>query len=87
MSDLVQDRELVITVFRLIPTCRRSSWTNHKHCHIRAGWYDDEQGKRVFVPAQVGAILRWSYWQWDGKEPLAIKMYVRVRLKQSGLGT
>jgi hypothetical protein len=87
MSDLEQDRQLVISVFRLIPTYRRSSWMYRKHCRIRAGWYDDEQGQRVFVPEQFGEILRWSYLQWDGKDPLAIKMYVRVRLRQSGLGT
>jgi hypothetical protein len=87
MSDLVQDRQLVITVLRLLPTHRRSEWTRDTHCRIRAGWYDDEQDKRVFVPEQVGEILRWSYWEWEGKEPLAIKMSVRVRLQHSALGT
>jgi hypothetical protein len=87
MSDLVQDRQLIITVLRLLSTHRRSGWTRHKYCRILAGWYDDEQDKRVFVPEQVGEVLRWSYWEWEGNEPLAIKMYVRVRLQHLGLGT
>jgi hypothetical protein len=87
MSDLVQDCQLIITVLRLIPTHRRSGWTRHKYCRIRAGWYDDEQDKRVFVPVQVGEILRWSYCDWEGNKPLAIKMSVRVRLQHPALGT
>ena len=87
MSDLVQNRQLIISVLRLIPTHRPSDWTREKRCRILAGWYDDEQHKRVFVPEQVGEIVSWSYWAWEGDEPLAIKMSVRVRLQHSALGT
>ena len=87
MSDLVQDRQLIITVLRLIPTHRRTNWTRHRLCRILAGWYDDQQDKRVFVSEQVGEIMRWDYCEWEGKEPLAIKLYVRVRLQHSALGT
>ena len=87
MSNLAQERPLVITVLRLIPTHRRSNWTRHRLCRILDGWYDDQQDKRVFVSEQVGEIMRWDYCEWEGKEPLAIKLYVRVRLQHSALGT
>lgn len=69
---------LLLALRRPIPD--RSGWARERHCRILAGCYETEYGREVSVPEQIGEIVGWSYFESEGREPVAITMYVRVQL-------
>ncbi len=68
-----------IAVARPIPG--RGHWSHDKQCRVLAGCYETEGPKirEVYVPEQVGVIQGWSFGEWDGTTPTAVKLYVGVR--------
>jgi hypothetical protein len=70
--------EVVIAVVRAIPM--RPGWARDKRCRLLADWYADEQGEPVYVPEQIGAIVGWNFYPWEGQEPVTIRMSVRVQV-------
>jgi hypothetical protein len=49
---------------------------------VLPGCYETEppRVREVNVGEQVGEIQGWSFSDWEGKEPVAIKLYVRVEV-------
>jgi hypothetical protein len=69
---------VVLALHRPIPP--RRGWTRDKHCRVLAGCYETKMGREVYVAEQIGEILGWSFWDWDGKEPVGVRLYVRVQV-------
>ena len=68
---------LVLALRRPIPS--RSGWSRDRHCRILAGCYEAEQGCEVYVREQLGEIVGWRFNEWEGTEPVAVKLYVHVQ--------
>lgn len=73
---------VTITCIRPIPA--RKGWARDKKCRILGGEYERTypvkigQPETITVNGQIGTIEGWSYCEWDGKKPVAVKLYIRV---------
>ena len=71
---------VTIVLRRLLPAYR--GWARDRRCRVLAGCYETEppRVREVYVREQVGEIQGWGFAEWEGKEPVAIKLYVRVEV-------
>ena len=80
------DRTAVVTLTRPVPSLpgdgERLGWARDATCRVLAGRYDvtGPQAREVYCREQVGHIKGWSYCEWDGTTPTAVKLYVRVEV-------
>lgn len=78
---------LTIAVKRPVPCLpggkMRPGWAREARVKIRTGCYETGGGpvaREVYVREQVGTVEGWSYCEWDGTTPTAVKLYVRVTI-------
>jgi hypothetical protein len=76
---------VTITLRRPVPTLpggkMRPGWARDQECRVLAGCYEKTGpgAREVYVREQVGHIEGWSYCEWDGDRPVAVRLYVRVQ--------
>jgi hypothetical protein len=80
MPSLAERGLTTVAVRREIPV--RGGWARDRQCRVLAGCYETvgPPAREVYVREQVADIEGWSYCEWDGTTPLAVKLYMSVRV-------